>query len=281
MKYIMVFGILYSSVYMMFSLGLSLAFGVARIAYLAYGALYTLAAYMTYLFFNHFHLPAYVSMILSVLSVSVVSAVINELIVKPALKFPVSILMSTFAVAYLIEDVIKNRMGLTPITLPSLTGVRVIAGVPVNEHWFLVLATSFVLLFLLYLFLNHTVPGKTLRAVAESWEESMIIGVNPLRVLRITMIIVGFYAASAGVLLSPLKAVTPNMGWSPLFTALAIVILGGMGSIRGTIIAAIIYGFVEQTLAWTMGSGIASIAPLIVIVATLVIRPRGLFGEEV
>jgi len=205
---------------------------------------------------------------------------VGEAVIRTALKVPISVLISTLATAYIIEEVFRIEFGLTPITLPSVRGVSVIWGIPINNQWLLVLLTSIIMSSALLLFLKYTSTGKAIRATAESWEESMIIGVNPLKVFRVTMVIAGAYAAIAGIVLSPLKAVVPDMGWSPLFTAFTIVALGGMGSIKGTIIAATIYGFAEQSITWFFGGAYAEIVPLIIIILVLLLKPSGLFGER-
>ncbi len=279
-EYIIVFGLLHASIYMVFSLGFSLIFGVAKIPYLAYGALYTTSAYIAYLFLTNFGLTPLLAMALALIIVALLNIALGDIAVKPALKMPVSVFISTFAVAYIIEEIFRIELGLTPVTLPSIQGVTLIWGVPVNNQWLLVLITSIILSVLLVLFLKHTSTGKAIRAVAEDWNEAMITGINPLKVFRTTMLIAGLYAATAGILLSPLKAITPEMGWGPLFTAFAIVILGGMGSIKGTIIASFIYAFVEQTTTWVLGSGFAEIVPLILIIMVLIVKPTGLFGEK-
>ncbi len=279
-KYIVIFGLLHSSIYMVFSLGFSLIFGVAKIPHLAYGALYTASAYLAYMALKYLGIDPWLSMVIAVLIVASLNLLIGELVVKPSLKMPVSVFISTFAVAYMVEEIIRIRLGLTPITLPSLSGVTVVWGVPVNNQWFLVFVVSIVMSVSLLAFLRYTTVGKAIRAVAESWEESMIVGIDPLKVFGITMLLSGVYAGVAGVLLSPLKAITPEMGWVPLFTAFAIIVLGGMGSIKGTIVASLIYGFVEQGITWTLGSAFAEIVPLIFIIATLIVRPTGLFGEK-
>ncbi len=279
-EYIIVFGFLHASIYMVFSLGFSLIFGVAKIPYLAYGALYTASAYIAYLFLTNFGLTPLLAMVLALIIVALLNIALGDIAVKPALKMPVSVFISTFAVAYIIEEIFRIELGLTPVTLPSIPGVTLIWGVPVNNQWLLVLITSIILSVLLVLFLKYTSTGKAIRAVAENWDEAMIAGINPLKVFRTTMLIAGLYAATAGILLSPLKAITPEMGWGPLFTAFAIVILGGMGSIKGTIIASFIYAFVEQTTTWVWGSGFAEIVPLILIIIVLIVKPTGLFGEK-
>lgn len=107
----------------------------------------------------------------------------------------------------------------------------------------------------------------------------MRLSINPTKVLRITFMISGVYAALTGILLAPLKALTPPAGWTPLFAAFAIVVMGGIGNVVGTVIASLIYGYVEQFVVYTLGGGVARVVPLILIVLILVFKPHGLFGR--
>jgi branched-subunit amino acid ABC-type transport system permease component len=279
-KFIFIFGVLHSFIYLSFALGFSLVFGVAKIPYLSYAGLYTLSAYLMHLLLIKAGAPTIISAILSIGAVGGLSIVIGDYIVKPSMKNPLSIFISTMTVSFIVEEVFRIKMGLTPVALPALRGVITIAGVPVAQQWIAVLIIGAVSSFLVLIYLSKTATGKSIRAVAESWYESMIIGINPYKVFRVTMLIAGLLAGVASISLSPLKAVVPSMGWSPLFVSFAIVILGGMGSIKGTVVASFIYGFVEQFVTWKYGGAFASIVPLALIVLVLIFRPTGLFGEK-
>lgn len=280
LKYIFIFGILHSSIYLSFALGFSLIFGVARIPYLSYAGLYTLTAYLMYIITNRFEFPVLLSAALSIGAVGLLSVIIGDYIVKPSMKNPLSIFISTMTVSYIVEEIFRIKMGLTPITLPALRGVTLLAGVPIAQQWITVLVVGLASSTIVLIFLSKTATGKAIRAVAESWYESMIVGANPFKIFRITMLIAGLLAGLASITLSPLKAVVPSMGWSPLFASFAIVILGGMGSVKGTVVGSFIYGFVEQFVTWNYGGGYAPIIPLILIVFILIFRPTGLFGEK-
>ncbi len=278
-KYILFFGLLHASIYMVFSLGFSLVFGVAKIPNLAFGSYYVFSAYLAYVLLNLGVNPV-ASMLFSVVAAGVLSLAVGEFAIKPALKTQVSIFITTFAVAYILEEFFRIEMGLKPITLPALSGISYVAEVPLNNHWILVSLVGLLMTVTLLTFLKRVKLGMSIRAVAESWEESMRLGINPLTVLRVTLFITGMYAGAAGVLLTPLKALTPDAGWGPLFTSFAIIALGGVGSILGTVVAALIYGLFEQALAFTLGSGVAKIAPLILIIVVLIFKPEGLFGAK-
>ena len=278
-KYILLFSIFHSSTYLTFSLGFSMLFGVAKIPNLAYGSLYIFSSYVMYILMTYLGLELVAAASIAVLTAGLVSLLIGEAVIKPALKMPVSIFITTLAVAYIFEEFFRIEMGLKPITLPRYPGVTYVLGVPVSNHWFLVLVASLLMFLLLVVFLKYTVLGRSIRAVAESWDESRRLGINPLKVLRIAFFVSGVYAGATGVLLTPLKALTPTAGWGPLFTAFAIVALGGVGSVSGTLIASFIYGFFEQSMTYVLGSGIASISPLILIILVLVFRPQGIMGR--
>lgn len=278
-KYILVFGVLHSSTYLVFSLGFSLIFGVARLPNVAYGALYVFSGYLSYTFFNYLNMDLTVSVLLSIAVTGVISMAIGELAIKPALKAPVSVFITTVAVAYILEEFFKAQMGMRPITLPLYPGTTRLLDIPVSNHWLLVAGFSIIMNAALILFLFRTSMGRSIRAVAESWEESMRLGIDPLKVLRMTLLVTGVYAGLTGVLLAPLKALTPTAGWSPLFAAFAIVVMGGVGNIIGTTVASVIYGLAEQAVVYLLGGGIARIVPLILIVLALTFRPHGIFGR--
>ncbi len=278
-KYILLFSIFHSSTYLTFSLGFSMLFGVAKIPNLAYGSLYILSSYVMYALMMHLGLEPLIAALVAILVAGLASLLIGELVVKPGLKMPVSVFITTLSVAYIFEEFFRIEMGLRPITLPLYPGVTYVLGVPVSNHWFLILSASLLMFLLLTVFLKYTVLGRSIRAVAESWDESRRLGIDPLKVLRVTFFVSGVYAGATGVLLTPLKALTPTAGWGPLFTAFAIVALGGVGSVTGTLIASFIYGFFEQSMTYILGSGVASISPLILIILVLVFRPQGLMGR--
>lgn len=279
LKYILIFGLFHSLTYLVFSLGFSLVFGVARLPNLSYGALYVLTGYSAYTFLNQLGMNLYLAIPLSILITAVVGLAVGEFVIKPAIKFPVSVFITTMAIAYILEEFFRIQMGLRPVTLPLYPGTTTILGIPVSNHWLLIAGISLVMILALVAFLFKTNTGKAIRAVAESWEESMRLSINPTKVLRITFMISGVYAALTGILLAPLKALTPPAGWTPLFAAFAIVVMGGIGNVVGTVIASLIYGYVEQFVVYTLGGGVARVVPLILIVLILVFKPHGLFGR--
>jgi branched-chain amino acid transport system permease protein len=153
----------------------------------------------------------------------------------------------------------------------TLSSLRVVAAL-----------VSILILILVYLFISRSRMGKAMKAVSEDPEAAWLVGINVRKVYLISAGLGMGLSAAAGVLTSPFAASPswgPFMGWSPLIFAIAVVTLGGIGSIFGSVIAGFIVGFTEATIAAT-DINLSEIVPLIVIFVIIIVRPKGLFGVE-
>lgn len=279
-KYILIFSLLHASIYLVYSSGFALLFSVAGLPNLAYSIFYTFMAYAFYVALNSMGLGVAGSFTLSILATIGIALIINETAVRPVVRNPLSMFISTIAASYIIEEWLRLRYGKTYLALPRIGGNLRIIGVPVENHWLLAGIMGLLMILILYILINRTRLGIRIRAVAESWEEAYLSGVNPIGILRITSIIAATYAAAASLSLAPLKAISPDMGWAMLFTAFAIIVLAGIGSIRGLLVATLIYAFAEQVVTFTVSQTMARMVPLVLAIVILVIKPTGLFGGE-
>lgn len=264
--------------YLVYSSGFSLLFSVAGLPNLAYGIFYTIAAYGVYIFLNSLKFNILLSAITSIILTIIIALAINEVAVKPVIKSPISMFISTLAAAYVIEEWLMINYGKSYLTLPRIQGAFYFLGVPIEYQWGLTVIVGIILMVLLYFLIYHSDLGLKIRAVAESWEEAWLIGINPSKILMTTTIISAIYAAIAAITLVPLKAISPDMGWSLLFTAFAIIVLAGVGEIKYLLASTLIYAFSEQTVVYIANQTIASIVPLLLVIIVLIIRPAGLFG---
>lgn len=279
-KYIIVFSLLHASIYLVYSSGFALLFSVAGLPNLAYSIFYTFTAYAFYISFNGMGLGVFPSLALSLAATVVIALAINEVAVRPVVKNPLSMFISTVAAAYMVEEWLRLRYGKTYLSLPRIGGSLKVAGIPVNTHWVVAGFIGLVMILALHLLITRTRLGIRIRAVAESWEEAYLAGINPVNILRITSIMAAIYAAIASLSLAPLKAISPDMGWAMLFTAFAIIVLAGIGSTKGLLAATMIYAFAEQAITFTVSQTMARMVPLVVAIVILVIKPTGLFGGE-
>jgi len=273
--------ILYGFVYSIFAVGFALIFGVAKVANVAHGAFYTIAAYLYYVLWLKAGLSPVAAAVACLPPTALTGVLVGELTIRPVLKAPVSVFVTTLAASAVIEEVVRILFSTNPLPVPTIRGSYSFLGVYVPKAGILVVALGLAAVALLTLLLDKTMLGLFIRATAESWDEVRIIGGDPLRVFRVSMALSALYAGIAAVLLSPLEmAITPYGGSLQLLKAFAIVILGGLGSIAGSIAASFIFSFIEQAVSFLFMANYAYIAPLILVVIMLVIRPRGLFGEE-
>jgi branched-chain amino acid transport system permease protein len=158
----------------------------------------------------------------------------------------------------------------------------------INQYIFLII-TSIIIVLLFALFINKSKLGKSIRAVSQDREAATLMGINSNRVLLYTVMISAFLAGIAAVLYLPGGTIDgPHMGWGYLTTSFAVVILGGMGSLFGSVVGAFLIGYVGSFTTTILpiffeefpGASWAHIIPIIIIIVMLLIRPQGLFGKK-
>jgi len=158
-----------------------------------------------------------------------------------------------------------------------------ILGYPIVHQYVFLIIMSIIIVLLFALFINKSKLGKSIRAVSQDREASELMGINSNRILLYTVMISALLAGSAAFLYLPGASLDgPSMGWGYLTNSFAIVILGGMGSLVGSVVGAFIVGYTIQftNIFIPNGPSWAHLVPIIVIVVMLLIRPQGLFGKK-
>ena len=278
---IFVTGLVHGGVYALLALGFSLIFGVARIVNIAHTAFYMLAAYMVYTFLNLAGLPLLVAVVLAVALVTGFSLVCYKLVIEPVREYEAAVLIATIALALVFQESILLIFGGHFLGSPTLIpGQMDLLGVRVSYQQLLTLAIVALVLVATWFLLNRTRLGLAIRATANDLEVANLMGMNVGRVAMYTVGISVALAATAGVVVAPLFVVDPLMWLAPLVTILAIVVLGGLGSLKGSLIGAFIIAYVEAITVFTVpaGSFLKGAVALSIMVLVLLIRPEGLFG---
>ncbi|MCE7735603.1 MAG: branched-chain amino acid ABC transporter permease [Candidatus Heimdallarchaeota archaeon] len=238
----------------------------------------------------------YVSIfLLSVIFASIIAIFVDRYILEKARVNQTNVLIITFGIALLIQSVIpiftypENgefiEFGIDPKNLEGIVQKfdnYIIFGQPFQSIRVIAAVLAVILLVIIFLFIKKTPMGKAMEAVSEDPEAAWLVGINVRKVYLISAGLGMGLSAAAGVLTSPVNY-SPSwsvyMGWTPLVFAIAVVTLGGIGSIFGSAIAGFIVGFTESTIAQT-NPKLAKIVPLIVIFLIILIRPNGLFGVK-
>jgi branched-chain amino acid transport system permease protein len=251
---VLVQGALTSAVIALVALGFSLVYGVGGIVNLAHGSFFMLGAYSAYA------------------------------MTQRGAPLQVAVLISTLAVAILVQSGVQFFYGGLERQLPGFVSGRVeVLGVGLQQTRVLAGLVALVAVVAVLLVLSKTPAGRMVRAVAEDEEASRLIGVRPERVTLYVLAIGAGLAGLAGVLTAPYGVLTPTMWLLPLTQAFAIVILGGLGSIQGTVLAAVVVGFLDRFVAFNVEDGDIKVGlvTVAVILATLVLRPQGFLGKVV
>jgi len=278
---ILVYGAVTSAIYAMLAVGFTLIFGVARVLNLAHGAFYGLGAYAAYVMTGLLHWPLPLAAVAAVLFVAAFGAAMERLLVRPLRSSPLAVLMITLAVALIFEQGMFLLFGSEARNVPAfLTNTWTYSGLDISGQRLLTLGAGIVVLGVLYLFIQKTRLGSAILAISQDPEGAQYMGIPANRMYSVVMALSAGIAATAGVLTAPFLTVQPTMDLLPMIKAFAIVIVGGLGSIPGSILAALLLGYSETIVAYTISPAWTEIVSLIAVLLTLILRPAGLLGKR-
>lgn len=272
--------LVYGSVYALLALGLSLIFGVGRLINMAHTAFFVVAAYITYFFTRQLGWGPAESIAVTVLGTALLGALVYRFLLDRIRQHAQAVLLITVALAMAFQELLYIGFGSFYVSLdPLISGTVLVLGVIVPKQYLLVIAAVAVVLIILWLLLSRTKLGISIRSVANDPEIANVLGINVPRTLLITMAVATGLAAVAAVLVAPIWILYPPMWMHMLTMILVIVVLGGLGSIKGSIIGAFIIALVEQVvLVSPISPNLVDTFVLLAMVIVLVVRPGGLFG---
>jgi len=278
---ILVTGLVNGGVYALLAIGFSLIFGVARIVNIAHTAFYMLAAYCFYTLLVKFDFNYLLAGVIAVGSVTLLSVVCYRLVIEPVREHESAVLISTIALALIFQEVMLYLFGGHFLGIPSTIegGIRIL-GVSVPYQRVLILVVAAIMLGAVWLLLYRTRLGLAIRATANDLEVASLMGMNVNRVAMATVAISVGLAAIAGVIATPVVSVHPHLWLDPLVIMLAIVVLGGLGSLKGSLIGALVIAYVEAITVFALPAGayLKGAVALLIMVVVLLFRPEGLFG---
>ncbi len=279
---ILVYGAVISAVYALLAVGFTLIFGVARILNLAHGAFYALGAYSVYVLTAIAGLPLPLAALLSVAFVAAFGVALERFLVRPLRpQGSLAILMITLAVGLMVEQILLLSFGSEARNVPSLVNTTFpVFGVDLSGQRFIALVGSIVILTALWGFLQFTRLGAAILAVSQSPEGARYMGIPSDRIFSAVMGLSAAIAAAAGVLVAPFQTVIPGMGLLPLVKAFAIVVVGGLGSIPGSILGALLLGYSETIVAFVVSIEWSQIVSVAATLLMLIVRPSGFFGKR-
>jgi branched-chain amino acid transport system permease protein len=278
---ILIYGAVTSAIYAMLAVGFTLIFGVARILNLAHGSFYALGAYAAYVLTNYFLLPLWLAALLSIGMVAVFGVVVEKVLIRPLRHSQLGVLMISLATALVVEQALFLTFGSEYRNVPAFIDTKInLFGVDVAGQRLLTLAVAVVSIVCLYTFIQVTKLGSAILAISQDPLAAKYMGIPSDRIFSLVMAISAGLAALAGVMSGPFLSVQPSMHLLPIVKAFAIVVVGGLGSIPGSIAAAFMLGYAETFVAYLVSSSWTEIVSVLATLLMLVIRPAGLFGKR-
>jgi branched-chain amino acid transport system permease protein len=277
-----ILGVLVGGVYALMASGLTLVFGIMKVINVAQGALVILAAYLSYALFSHAHVDPFLS-ILIVTPAMFVLGVAVQLVFVRSLRGPDASdlsLLVTWALALGIEGVLSVIFKTTfRVTSPSYADNSwSIFGYQVSEVRLFAFVASALLLFLLSLLLTRTRFGRSVRATVQNPTAATLLGVDANRVQTLSFGLGVSMAAAAGAVYGVIYPFNPGSHYDLISRLLSIVVLGGLGSLGGAVVAAIGMGVIEAIVAVEISPIWSSFSFFIVLLVFLLLRPQGIFG---
>jgi len=270
--------------YALAAIGLALIFGILGQVNFAHGELYMLGAFLLLWGMQQLGLPYGVAAILMVALMAAVGTALAQGIIVPNLERGFeSVVIGTLAVAIILQNAVRLIFGATPLDIasPLEASVVEIGGVLLFGQRLLVCAAFVVAFAGLAAFLRYTEIGRAMRAMAQNREACVMVGIDVRRVTRWTGALGAALVGLAGVVISPLFDLYPNMGTEVVIKSFAVVIIGGMGNVWGAALAGIALGVAESYAGGLGNATLRDAIAFIVMIVMLLARPEGLFGKTV
>ncbi len=270
-----------SSIYASIAVGLALCFGVMQMANFAHGEFFMLGAYVVFVLNAMLGLPYPFVVLLAALFVGFVGLVVEQTIFKRTRGNVLAGFMATAGLGMILQVIVGQLWGFALMkTIPTPYPETVsILGAQIGVQRLLIVPGAILSVGLLWYFLHHSRIGKGLRACAQDQEAAALQGISVVRMGALAMVLAGMLAGFAGALMAPVHAVTPYMGHAVVLTAFIVVVVGGMASVEGAIVASILFGFVHTFAATIFDSVVASMIGVVVMIVVLVAKPKGLMGR--
>ena len=277
-----IYGFVNSVILVLVALGFNLTFGISGVANFAYGALYIMGALLCWVFFNAIGLPYFLAVIFATAVTAVAGALMYRFVLLRIRGMVLSEIIATFGIGLALLELFKY-MGFIGFeySLPVIIDTSIDIGpVVIDIQRLFIVMIGIAMAAFLWFFTHHTRTGLRFRGIAQDERTALSLGINSDRVAMLSVSFGAAYAAVAAIVILPLGTINVEQGYSVLINALAVCIVGGLGSTGGLVLASFLIGYGQTFTVTYLESHWVMLVPLIAILAILVIRPSGLFGEQ-
>ncbi|MHC4549387.1 MAG: branched-chain amino acid ABC transporter permease [Planctomycetota bacterium] len=279
---ILLYGAVQSAALLLMAFGFSLAYGICRLPNFAHGALYVFTGYVAWVLMHRLHLPFGVAALLAVVAAGLLGALIYQLVLRRIRGLEMSEVIATYAIGLVILEGLRwvGLRGTTHALPPFLDGSVRLLGVPLDYQRIAVLVLAAAVVGLLWGLTRFTRIGLALRGVAQDERAAMMLGIDSDRAATVAVALGAALAGVAAVILLPLGSIVVQEGYKVLIYALAVCVVGGLGSWMGTVLASLVLGYAQYLTVAYGKPHYQMVVMLLAIIVTLVCRPSGLLGRQ-
>lgn len=271
-----------SALYALVAIGFTLIFGVGGVLNLAHGASITLGAFAAYYATGGVVQAGLAGAVVAAVVVpALFSAGLYKGLIERVQDQPIMVMILTLVTSIAVEQLLFVLEGTQPKAIPSLVGgVVTVGGSRFQRNLLVVFVLSWVVLAGLFLFIDRTRTGKAILATSMSTKGAALVGIESDRINLYTWVVAGALAGIAGLFLGSFQTANFMMGRDPLMLSFAVVVIGGIGSVRGSIVGAYLIGSLEVLTSSLVSSRLTGLVPLLALIVVLLVKPEGLFGRE-
>ncbi len=279
---ILIYGTINSITLALMALGFTLVYGISRLPNFAHGAIYVVTGFIVWGFINTLGLNYLLAILLSLVITGLIGAAVYQFVLIRVRGMATSEIIASYAIALAILEGLRwgGFKGMTYTLPPFVEGSVEIGGVPVDLQRIIVVVVGVVVVAFLWLFTHYNRIGLALRGMAQDERAAMMLGIDSDRMAVIAMALGSALAGLAAVVLLPLGNIVVEAGYSVLIFAIAVCIVGGLGSWVGAVLAAFIIGFAQILTVVYIEPHFHMVVALLAIIITLIMRPSGLFGRQ-
>lgn len=269
-----------SALYALVAIGFTMIFGVADILNVAHGAAIILGGFSAFYVTRILGVSIWIGAIAALVIPAAFSILVYKIFVKPIEDDEIFVVIITLVILLFTENFFLVLEGTSPRTIPQLVaGNLTIGSVTVQFNRVAMFAISWIVIIALFWLTNRTWLGRGIKGLSMTDRGSALVGVDRERTTIATYALAGSLAGLAGLFFAMSQGVSYDMGLDPLLLAFAIVILGGMGSIKGSVVGAYIVGTLETVTTTMIDSRMTGIVALIIMFLAIIVRPNGLYGR--
>lgn len=279
---IFIYGFVQSVSLMLLAFGFSLVYGVSRLPNFAHGAIYVFSGFIAWTLLRRLHLPFLLAVTLAPLVSALVGVVIYQVVLRRVRGMEMSEVIATYAIGLALLEGLR-WMGFrgTTYSLPVfIEGVAFPFDVPIDYQRLVVVALGFAVMGILWLFTRYSRIGLALRGIAQDEQAAMMLGIDSDTTASIAMGLGCALAGVAAITLLPLGSIVVEEGYKVLIYAIAVCVVGGLGSWAGTVLASFVLGFSQYLTVAYGKSHYQMVVMLLAVVVTLILRPSGFFGKQ-